>query len=178
MLTERDDIKIFILFLLNKVGYAISYDELHDMAVQDGYITGFDYIEACDELLRNGNMVLTEENGERIVSITDKGIHIAETLHGRLLSSVREKAVKSAMRLLSFKKSGTKMTCEGAELSRGKYEFRCKINDNSGDVMELKIRVDSRKQLDAMVYNFENRPEFMYKGILALLTGEADYLLN
>ena len=44
--------------------------------------------------------------------------------------------------------------------------------------MELRVTLDNPKQLDRTMYNFDARPEFIYKGILALLAGEADYLLD
>ena len=119
-----------------------------------------------------------DADGNEIVAITEQGKHIADTLNGKLLSSVREKALKSALRLLSFKKRGTKITREVSQLPHGKYEFKCEIKDNSGDLMELRVTLDNPKQLDRTVYNFDARPEFIYKGILALLAGEANYLLD
>ena len=181
MLTDRDDVKIFILYLLNGVGYPLEYNVLHDMAVQDGFVTTFDFIEAFDELLKAGNVSKADENsegGDEVICITEKGRHIAETLNVKLLSSVREKALKSALRLLSFKKRGTKISTEVVQLPHGKYEFKCEIKDDSGELMDLKIRLDNPKQLDRTMYNFDARPEFIYKGILALLAGEADYLLD
>ncbi len=181
MLTDRDDIKIFILYLLNSVGYPLEYEVLHDMSVQDSFITSFDFIEAFDELLVNEAIVSEEKNGgsiKDIITITEKGKHIADTLSSRLLSSVREKALKSALRLLSFKKRGTKITSDVTQLPHGKYEFKCAIKDNSGDLMELKVTLENPKQLDRTVYNFDANPEFIYKGILALLAGEANYLLD
>ena len=44
--------------------------------------------------------------------------------------------------------------------------------------MELKLVLDNQKQADLVAYNFDSRPEFIYKGILALLSGEVDYLLD
>ena len=179
MLTDRDDVKIFILYLLNSIGYPLEYDVLHDISVQDGFITSFDFIEAFDELVEKENLkkeTIDEDN--QLISITEKGKHIADTLNGKLLSSVREKALKSALRLLSFKKRGTKITSDITQLPHGKYEFKCSIKDNSGDLMELRVTLDNPKQLDRTMYNFDSKPEFIYKGILALLAGEADYLLD
>ena len=179
MLTDRDDVKIFILYLLNSIGYPLEYGVLHDISVQDGFISTFDFIEAYDELIEKENITKTEDaDGNEIVAITEQGKHIADTLNGKLLSSVREKALKSALRLLSFKKRGTKITREVSQLPHGKYEFKCEIKDNSGDLMELRVTLDNPKQLDRTVYNFDARPEFIYKGILALLAGEANYLLD
>lgn len=177
MLSDRDDIKIFILYILNSIGYPLSYNDLHDMSVQDGYITSFDFIEAYGELLTNGN--IQKENGEeQRLEITEKGKHIAETLNGRLLSSVKERAMKSALRYISFKKKGTKISTNVRALPRGKYELKCSIIDEGDEVMELKFVLDNMKQIDRMVYNFDSRPEHIYRGILALLSGEVDYLLN
>lgn len=179
MLTDRDDVKIFILYLMNSIGYPLEHGVLHDISVQDGFVSTFDFIEAFDELLANGNIAKeTVDEDTDIISITDNGRHIADTLNGKLLSSVREKALKSALRLLSFKKRGTKITSEVSQLPHGKYEFKCAIKDNSGDLMELRVTLDNPKQLDRTMYNFDARPEFIYKGILALLAGEADYLLD
>ena len=175
MLTDRDDVKIFILYLLNSIGYPLEYDVLHDISVQDGFITSFDFIEAFDELVEKDNLKKETINEDsQIITITEKGKHIADTLNGKLLSSVREKALKSALRLLSFKKRGTKITSDITQLPHGKYEFKCSIKDNSGDLMELRVTLDNPKQLDRTMYNFDSKPEFIYKGILALLAGEAD----
>ena len=179
MLTDRDDVKIFILYLLNSIGYPLEYDVLHDISVQDGFITSFDFIEAFDELVEKENLKKETIDEDRdLISITEKGKHIADTLNGKLLSSVREKALKSALRLLSFKKRGTKITSDITQLPHGKYEFKCSIKDNSGDLMELRVTLDNPKQLDRTMYNFDSKPEFIYKAILALLAGEADYLLD
>ncbi len=178
MLTDRDDVKVFILYLMNSIGYPLEYGVLHDISVQDSIITSFDFIEAYDELLATGNLTKTEENDVETVSITEKGKHVAETLNGKLLSSIKEKALKSALRLLSFKKRGTKITSEVSQLPHGKYEFKCSIKDKSGDLLDLRVTIDNPKQLDRTMYNFDSRPEFIYKGILALLAGEANYLLD
>lgn len=181
MLTDRDDVKIFILYILNNIGYSLEYGVLHDMSVQDGFITSFDFIEAFDDLLKNENILKEEAedgDGDAVISITEKGKHIADTLNGRLLASVKERAMKSALRLLSFKKRGTKITYDVSQITRGKYELKCSIKEEDGELMELKLIYDNQKQLDRAVYNFDSHPEFIYKGILALLSGEVDYLMD
>lgn len=35
-LQDPDDIKVFILYLLNRVGYPLKYDRVADIVVQDG----------------------------------------------------------------------------------------------------------------------------------------------
>ncbi len=179
MLKDRDDIKIFVLYLMNSIGYSPEYDVLHDLAVQDGFVTSFDFIEAYEELLETGNIIKEKDAaGKEVLQITEQGRHVSDTLNGRLLLSVREKALKSALRFLSFQKRGTKVSSEATELPHGKYEFKCSVKDDTGELLDLKFVFDNKKQLEKTMYNFDEKPEFIYKGILALLTGEANYLID
>lgn len=179
MLKDRDDVKIFVLYLMNSIGYSPEYDVLHDLAVQDGFVTSFDFIEAYGELIEKGNIVKdVDADGKEVMRITDQGRHVAETLSGRLLLSVREKSLKSALRYISFQKSGMKMSSEATELPYGKYEYKCSVKNDSDELFELKVVFDNKKQLEKAMYNFDSKPEFIYKGILALLTGEANYLID
>ncbi len=179
MLNDRDDIKIFVLYLMSNIGYRVEYDVLHDLAVQDGFVTSFDFIEAYGELVETGNIAKEKDaEGNELLRITEQGKHVAETLGGRLLLSVREKSLKSALRYISFQKSGMKVESDATELPYGKYEYKCSVKDSSGELFDLKIVFDNKKQLEKAMYNFDSRPEFIYKGILALLTGEANYLID
>ena len=91
MLNDRDDVKIFVLYLMSNIGYRVGYDVLHDLAVQDGFVTSFDFIEAYGELIETGNIVKEKDEGNNdVLRITEQGKHVAETLSGRLLLSVRE----------------------------------------------------------------------------------------
>lgn len=178
MLNDRDDVKIFVLYLMNNIGYKVDYEVLHDLAVQDGYVTSFDFIEAYGELVETGNIVNENVDGKEVLCITERGKHVAETLGGRLLLSVREKALKSALRYISFQKSGMKVYSDATELPYGKYEYKCSVKNDSGELFDLKVVFDNKKQLERAMYNFDSKPEFIYKGILALLTGEANYLID
>ena len=42
-LQDPDDIKVFILYLLNRVGYPLKYDRVADIVVQDGMVNFMDF---------------------------------------------------------------------------------------------------------------------------------------
>lgn len=180
MLTDRDDIKVFILYLLNSIKYPLEKDIVHDISVQDGLLTSFDFIEVFDELVSSESVRIehVDGKGNDLVHMTEKGKYIAETLNENLLASVREKTLKSALRYLSFKRRGTKITSNAIQLPHGRYEFEFSIKDVDGDLMALKVTLENKKQLDRTMYNFDTNPEFVYKGILALIAGDANYLLG
>lgn len=178
MLVEKDDIKIFILYVLGKVGYPIDRETLHSICVLDGFITSFDFIECFDELVSSENLVKTETDGTEKFSLSDKGRHVADTLNGKLLNSVRETAVKSALRFLDFGKRGTEIESRAFEKPHGKYEFTCSLREGDESLLEMNVTLDSYKQLEKVKHNFDNNAEYIYRGILSILSGDADYLLK
>ena len=44
--------------------------------------------------------------------------------------------------------------------------------------MNVSVFLDNKAQLEKMEYNFEKNPEVVYRGLLALLSGEINYLVN
>ena len=59
-LRDKNDIKIFILYLLRHIGYPLDFVSINDIVVQDGYVGYFDFAECFAELLETGNIVLTD----------------------------------------------------------------------------------------------------------------------
>ena len=103
-LKDKNDIKIFILYLMRNVGYPLEYENLNDIVIQDGVVGYFDFVECFGELLDTGNVrEIKGENGD-LYEITEQGKHVSDSLEGNLLGLIRDKSLKSALRLLSFKK--------------------------------------------------------------------------
>ena len=177
-LTEKNDVKIFILYLMRNIGYPLDFTNVNDIMVQDEFVNYFDFAECFAELIDAGNIEeFTDEQGQTMYRITEQGTKVSDSLESDLFMMIREKSLKSALRLLDFKKKGSLSKCSYKELLDGKYEFTCKIVDCREEIFNCTIKVDNKKMLDRMLYNFDKRPETAYRGMISLLTGEIDYLL-
>ena len=177
-LTDKNDIKIFILYLLRNIGYPLDFTNVNDIMVQDEFVNYFDFAECFAELIDAKNIEeLTDEQGVTVYQITEQGRAVSESLESDLYMMIREKSLKSAIRLLDFKKRGSLSKCSYKELPDGKYEFTCFIREGSEEIFTCTLKVDNKKMLDRMLYNFDKRPETAYRGMISLLTGEIDYLL-
>lgn len=178
-LRDKNDIKIFILYLMRNIGYPLDFDDINDIVVQDGLVKYFDFAECFAELLETGNVAEEKnENGECLYSVTPQGRAVADSLQSDLLMMIRERSLKSAMRLLSFKKRGAQIKYRSTPLSDGTYEFNCRIIENKEDILNITMNVENKKLLDRMEHNFETRPEVVYRGILAVFSGEVNYLID
>ncbi len=177
-LNDKNDVKIFILYLLENINYPLDFVTINDIVMQNEFVGYFDFAECFAELLDIGHIVETAIDGVSHYSISKTGAHVASQLQSNLLTRIRETSLKSALRFLSFKKRGATLKCSSEPSPDGKYILNCRIIEKEKEIINLSVLVDSQFQLDRMEKNFKERPEVIYRGIIALLSGEVDYLLS
>ena len=119
----------------------------------------------------------TRKNGEDCYSLTADGKSAAEALQSDLLRTIRERALRSAKRFLEYQKNGHRTESEILELEGGKYRLVCKCMDRDGVYMETSVVVDNKHKAELLKLNFDDRSEFIYAGIMSLLSGDMNYLL-
>jgi len=183
-----DQVKVFILYLLDKIGYPLDYTDIATIIIRDGLVDYFDFVEYFHQLLEAGhikkipkdenNEICDENREDWLFAVTDTGRLIAKGLSDDLLmSAVREKSYISAMRHLSLEKRKAVVN-QSSEQVGTEYIFHCSINDIDGLALNLSLRADSYNQLNRMKMNFEERPDVVYRGIIALVTGNVNYLFD
>lgn len=211
-LNNPEEIKIFILYLLDRIGYPLSYSDLGTIVIRDGVIDYFAYFEYFCELVESGHIVeyakdensYGEANQQREVGdysldgearfprpsgedlsnpaktyvVSSTGRLIARNLSENILmSAVREKSYISAMRHLSLEKRGA--VCDQTfERDGDGFMFHCSITDKDGVALDLSVKADTVNQLNRMRLNFDEKPDVILRGIVALLTGNVNYLFD
>lgn len=184
-------VKVFILYLLEKVGYPLDYNDLATIVIRDGYVDYFDFVTYFHELLEQNHIkkYTAEEleekgieapskNGDFYV-VTETGKMIAQGLSDDLLlAAIRERSYVSAMRHLSLEKRGAVIKHDIEAVGDGSYIFHCSIKDREGLAFNLSLRADSFMQATRMRMNFEDKPDVVYRGIIALVTGNVNYLFE
>lgn len=201
-------VKVFILYLLEKVGYPLDYNDLATIIIRDGYVDYFDFVTYFHELLEDGHIKKisvpcdgakdkpSEQSDENSVAelektsdndaqtkdlyeVSETGRMIAKGLADDLLiAAVREKSYISAMRHLSLEKRGAVVDHRIEMVGDGTYIFHCSIKDCDGMAFDLALRADSYLQVSRMRMNFEDKPDVVYRGIIALVTGNVNYLFE
>ncbi len=194
-------VKVFILYLLEKIGYPIDYNDLVTIVIQDRYVDYFDFVTYFHELLDEGHIRVAEDIDEELApeitpvvspsakkdlppdqakyEVTDTGRMIAKGLaDDLLLAAVREKSYISAMRHLSLEKRGAVTNYNIETVGDGTYIFHCNIKDRDGLAFDLALRADSYMQVSRMRMNFEDKPDVVLRGIVALVTGNVNYLFD
>ncbi len=181
-------VKVFILYLLEKVGYPLDYNDIATIVIRDGYVDYFDFVTYFHELLEDNHIQRIPHDGEDgeqapgdrdSYTVSDTGRLIAKGLaDDLLLAAVREKSYISAMRHLSLEKRGAVMNHDIEPNGDGSYTFHCSIKDCEGLAFDLTLRADSFMQASRMRMNFEDKPDVVYRGLVALVTGNVNYLFE
>lgn len=185
-------VKVFILYLLEKVGYPLDYNDLATIVIRDGFVDYFDFVTYFHELLEAGHIKRIAKNNKEdeqqdeeapvdrdSYMVSDTGRMIAKGLSDDLLlAAVREKSYISAMRHLSLEKRGAVVNHSIEQVGDGSYIFHCSIKDCDGLAFDLALRADSYMQVSRMRMNFEDKPDVVYRGIVALVTGNVNYLFD
>ena len=91
--------------------------------------------------------------------------------------TVREQGIRSALRHLSLKRLGAAVD-QHYDVMGEKFMYHCSIKDKSGDLLSLSMRLDDRRTLEKIMRNYADRPEIIYRGILALLSGDVNYIFE
>lgn len=177
-LIDVNDIKIFILYIINSLNKPMKYEDINDVIVQDGIVTAIDFADCFADLIDNGNIKEFRDGDDRYYELSGQGRVIVESLQNDIPKSIRAQGLKSAFRMMDFKERGSKISATFAPRDDGKYDLCCQIIDNKQLSLEIKIVVESSRQLELMMHNFDDRPEVMYRGVIALLSGDMEYLLN
>lgn len=176
-LRDKSNIKLLMLYLMKKVGYPLDYVTFNDICTVDGLIGSFDFTECFAELVDAGNIRESGESSDDLFILSEQGHRVVEALEDTLLRSIRENAYKSALSLLDFRKSGMRMEHSAGRTGDGKPIFTCTVTNNNGVLLSLTSALESDDELDRAVYNWTRRPESVYRAILSVLNGDADYIL-
>ena len=74
-LTDKFEIKIFILFLLKNIKEPLEFSMINDIVIQDGYVNYFDFAICFAELLENGQILeqKRKEDSHPVYVITPAG---------------------------------------------------------------------------------------------------------
>lgn len=165
---DKLDIKILILYILEKLPGPVEPVVLSDLTLFDGGFTWFDYTDCLAELTQTGHV--RDEDGK--FEITEKGRRNVGYVGSSLPYSVRAKAdrltapVASAMRRASQIETVTEVGKDG------EAAVSLRLSDGVGEVISMRLAVPDETSAKAIEKRFQKGAEKIYNKILALLTEE------
>ena len=173
------NVKIFVLYLLENINYPLDFFTINDIVMQTDYVMYLDFAEGFNEMLDGGLVEAVEIEGEdTLYVVTSKGRCVARELNGDILSTILDQSLTKALRYLDFKKRGVTPKCTVEKRDDGRYSVICSFTEKGEIIFNQSLVVDTEDRAVRMKQNFYERPEAIYKGVLALMAGNVNYLFD
>ena len=163
---DKLDIKILILYILEKLPKPVEPVTLSDLALFDGGFNWFDYSDCLAELIQTEH--IQEKDGK--YAITDKGRRNVNMVSSSLPYTVRAKAdrltapVAAAMRRASMIETDIEPGVKGGK------SVSMRLSDGVGEIVSLRLAVPDEDQAKAIEKRFRAGAEDIYNRILEILT--------
>lgn len=168
------EINILVCYLLKTVDAQFSKAQMSEVLQRDGLVNYFELANSLNELVRLGQVTVSKnEVGEDCYGVTELGAQACAAIERTVSVSVRDKAVKAALRLMKKTERERKNKAEISKVDDG-YIVSMRILDYGSDLMELKLFLPDANQASLVKRQFLNDPQLLYKGVLSLLVRDLE----
>lgn len=177
---QYENVKAFVLFLMRNINYPLSFVTVNDIVMQTDYILYIDLAQAFPDMIESGLIRQDgeDERGDPLYSVTRKGAIIAEELSRGLLPDVLDDALRCALQYLDLKRRGVTVDCYSTRLEDGTYDVTLILREGKKTILQTTVNVDSEYRSQQIREAFRDRPDLMYRGVMAILTGKMNFLFD
>ena len=159
------EIKSLIGYMLYTVEEPIPRQMVLDVLTGNGTANYFDCCAALDELERAGNFT----EGEDGLTLTEIGRQVARELGERVRFGLRDRAVRSALRLLARRQRERENRVKIEPLPRG-CTVTCVTEEGDSPLFSLTLRVADTAQAELIRDRFLDDPVRLYQTVMEELT--------
>ena len=163
---DKLDIKILILFILEKLPRPVEAVTLSDLALFDGGFTWFDYTDCLAELIKTEHV---EEKDGRY-AITEKGRRNVNTVSSSLPYTVRAKAERLTAPVAAMMRRSSMIETAVEDGPKGGKSVSLRLSDGVGEIVSMRLAVPDETQAKAMEKRFRADAEDIYNQVIQLLT--------
>ena len=165
-INEKLEIKILILYILRRLPLPVNLETLTELAMCDGKISYFDFIECAEGLIKTEHITL--DGG--YYSITKKGIHNGTITEKNLPYNIRGILDKSTSHLRSSQMRDALIKADHKKKSDGTYAVKLSLSDGLGDVIKIELFAADEEQALELVKGFRKNAETAYKTLIETIT--------
>lgn len=165
------DVKVLILFVMARVSYPTTSQQIYELCFQDDSLSYFDVYAAIPQMVKSGHLAEKEKD---LFVITDKGKadgaltedSIAYTVRCRAETAVNQ--FNRQTRRSGFVKTSV-ITKETSDCT-----VHMELNDESGNLMTLELAAPNQRQASRLEKLFERKAEIVYNMIMTELLDDEE----
>lgn len=170
-LRNKADIKLLICYLLKTMDRPLTRTQINEILQEYSIANYFEVNGAISELISGGQVNSELTDGDEEITLTGKTEYQIRFIERDLPKSVREKAVKSALKILARERIERESKVEITKLDHG-YHVKFTVMDMETELLKITIYVADESQIEIVKKNFYSNAVSIYSGIISSLTVE------
>ncbi len=161
---EKLDIKILILFILDRLPDTVDGETLANLALADGAVGYFEYAECLAELEDSGHV----ERSGYSYRITEKGSRNCRIVETSLPYTLRSRLAKQLAPVAEGMRRRAMITAEHEDTPQG-CRVHLALSDGAGEIMDACFLCGGESRAEKIEENFRQDAEKLYNQIMEIL---------
>ena len=165
------DVKVLILFVMARVSYPVTSQEIYELCYQDDCLSYFDVCTAIPEMVKSGH--LKELDGEKY-EITAKGKSDGELTEDSIAYTVKCRAENAVAKYNRQIRRSSFVKTQIIPRESGDFSVIMALDDEAGNLMTLELMAPNQRQAVRLGKLFEKKAEAVYNLTMAELLDDED----
>lgn len=167
------DVKVLILFVVARVNYPVTSNEIYELCYQDDCLSYFDVCTAIPEMVKSGHL---RELEDQKYAITDKGRADGSLTEDSIAFTVKQRAENAVARYNRQIRRSSFVKTQVIPREGGDFSVIMSLDDEMGNLMTLELAAPDQRQAVRLGKLFEKKAEMVYNLTMAELLDEEDEL--
>ena len=165
------DVKVLILFVMARVNYPVTSNEVYELCYQDECLSYFDVCTAIPEMVKSGHL---KEQEDQKYAITDKGRADGSLTEDSIAFTVKQRAENAVSRFNRQIRRSSYVKTQVVSREEGDCSVILSLDDDMGNLMTLELQAPDSRQATRLSKLFERKAENVYNLIMTELLDEED----
>lgn len=165
------DVKVLILFVMARVSYPVSGQEIYELCYQDDCLSYFDVCTAIPEMVKSGHL---KELEDEKYEITPKGKADGNLTEDSIAYTVKCKAENAVARFNRQIRRSSFVKTNVIERETGDFSVVMALDDETGNLMTLELMAPNQRQALRLSKLFEKKAEAVYNLTMAELLDDEE----
>lgn len=167
------DVKVLVLFVMARVNYPVTSNEIYELCYQDDCLSYFDVCTAIPEMVNSGHL---KEVEEQKYAITDKGRADGSLTEDSIAFTVKQRAENAVAKYNRQIRRSSFVKTQVIPRDTGDYSVIMALDDEMGNLMTLELVAPDQRQAVRLGKLFEKKAEMVYNLTMAELLDDEEEL--
>ena len=169
------EVKILLAYFLNRIDRPVTPAQMLEIIRSADCVSYFLYVEAVEQMKKNGTLVIEEQEGTEYYVLTEAGKEGAESLKDLVSKSVRDRIYASGLKLFAKLRAEREMKFEITPQDSG-YSVHCYLEEGNVTLLDLRLFAPDKEQAEFIKSKILMNPSEFYSRVLDYIIANEEYV--